>query len=173
MRGGFLSFWHHEACKIQTRNTNHSSPVLRALNLFVLWPRAGRGWRTGEMNRTHFETLRAYQLAEVLGDRIWQIVNAWEWFPRDTIGRQVVRSADSIGANVAEGTGRSTVGDNRRFVVMARGSLYETKHWLRRAYRRGLLTTSQTAQLKTMVDELTRVLNGYLRSLDRRRELGE
>ena len=125
------------------------------------------------MNRTHFEKLRAYQVAENLGDRIWQIVNAWQWFARDTIGRQLVRSADSIGANVAEGTGRRTVGDNRRFVIMARGSLYETKHWLRRAYQRDLLTNNQVAQLKTMVDELTRVLNGYLRSLDRSGKLGE
>jgi four helix bundle protein len=125
------------------------------------------------MNRTHFEKLRVYQVAEELGDRVWQIVYAWEWFPRDTIGRQLVRSADSIGANVAEGTGRRTIGDNRRFVIMARGSLYETKHWLRRAYRRNLLTSSQVSQLKAMIDELTRVLNGYLRSLDRRGKLGE
>ncbi len=46
-----------------------------------------------------------------------------------------------------------------------RGSLYETKHWLRRAYKRKLLTSEQTDSLRPMIDELTRTLNGYLRSL--------
>lgn len=115
--------------------------------------------------RTNFENLRVYQLAESLEDEIWGIVMRWRVFARDTVGEQLVSSADSIGANIAEGSGRGSVIDNRRFVRMARGSLYETKHWLRRAYKRKLLTTEQTESLKQTMDELTRTLNGYLRSL--------
>ncbi len=81
-----------------------------------------------------FEKLRVYELAELLADEIWRIVRKWDTFARDTVGKQIVRSADSIGANIAEGTGRGTYQDNRRFVRTARGSLYETRHWLRRAY---------------------------------------
>jgi len=117
------------------------------------------------MERTNFENLRAYQLAESLEDAIWDIVMPWQIFARDTLGKQLVRCADSIGANIAEGSGRGSVLDNRRFVRMARGSLYETKHWLRRAYKRNLLTSQQTDSLKQTIDELTRTLNGYLRSL--------
>jgi four helix bundle protein len=117
------------------------------------------------MAKTNFENLRVYQLAESLADAVWDIVLRWENFARDTVGKQLVRAADSIGANIAEGSGRGSVLDNRRFVRVARGSLYETKHWLRRAYRRKLLTAKQTNSLKQTVDELTRTLNGYLRSL--------
>ncbi len=117
------------------------------------------------MDRTNFETLRVYELAESLGDAIWDIVMTWTIFVRDTVGKQLVRCADSIGANVAEGSGRGSAVDNRRFVNMARGSLYETKHWLRRAYKRKLLTCEQTDSLKQIIDELTRTLNGYHRSL--------
>jgi four helix bundle protein len=117
------------------------------------------------MPRTNFENLRVYQLAEVMEDAIWDIVMTWSVFARETVGRQLVRSADGVGANIAEGSGRGSIPDNRRFVRTARGSLYETKHWLRRAYRRKLLTSDQTNALKQTIDELTRTLNGYLRSL--------
>ena len=84
---------------------------------------------------------------------------------RLTLGKQIVRSADSIGANIAEGSGRGTYQDNRRFVRIARGSLYETRHWLRRAYRRQLLPPDQIDAMKSMIDELGPKLNAYLRSI--------
>jgi four helix bundle protein len=80
------------------------------------------------MARTNFENLQVYQLSENLADEIWTVVNTWGQFAGDTVGKQVVRAADSIGANIAEGTGQGSFQDNRRFVRMARGSLNETQH---------------------------------------------
>jgi len=117
------------------------------------------------MERTNFEKLRVYRLSEKLADELWKIVMPWGYFERDTTGKQLVRAGDSIGANIAEGTGRGTFLDNRRFVRMARGSLNETKHWLRRAHKRGLLTPAQTTNLKPMVEELAPTLNAYLSSI--------
>jgi four helix bundle protein len=119
-----------------------------------------------QVERTNFENLRVYQLAECLADAIWDAVAKWSVFARETVGKQLVRAADSVGANVAEGTGRSSRPDNRRLVRIARGSLYETRHWLRRAFRRKLLDAKQVGSLAQTVDELTRTLNGYLRSLN-------
>ena len=118
------------------------------------------------MEKTNFENLKVYQLAEQLSDKVWNIVLRWEYFAKDTVGKQLVRSADGIGANIAEGTGRGTLEDNRRFIRMARGSLYETKHWLRRAFRRRLLTKKQVDELKPVIDELAPRLNAYFRSID-------
>lgn len=117
------------------------------------------------MERTNFEKLRVYRLSEKLADELWKTVVGWSHFDRDTVGKQLVRAGDSIGANIAEGAGRGTFLDNRRFVRMARGSLNETKHWLRRAHKRGLLTTAQTSALKLMLDELAPTLNAYLSSI--------
>ena len=100
------------------------------------------------MARTNFERLRVYQLSEKLADQVWNVVVLWDNLARDTVGKQVIRSADGIGANVAEGCGRGTYLDNRRFVRMARGSLNETQHWLRRAYKRKLLTQRTNRQAK-------------------------
>jgi|SRR5205085_2717748 len=118
------------------------------------------------MAKTHFEKLEVYQLAERLADRVWSVVSRWKRFAKDTVGKQIVRAADSIGANIAEGTGRGTYQDNRRFIMMARGSLYETQHWLRRAYKRALLSNEQVNELKPIIGELGPRLNAYLRAIN-------
>ena len=117
------------------------------------------------MERTGFENLRVYHLAEEVGELIWDIVIGWDSFARDTIGKQIVNSADSIGANIAEGTGRGSYADHRRFARIARGSLFEVKHWLRRAYKRNLLREEEITKLQELVNELTPKLSAYIRSI--------
>ena len=48
------------------------------------------------MEKSNFEKLEVYQLAEKLADEIWEIVCKWQYFEKDTVGKQIVRSADSI-----------------------------------------------------------------------------
>jgi four helix bundle protein len=115
--------------------------------------------------RTNFENLHVYRLAEALADDIWRIVSHWPQFAKDTIGKQLVRAADSIGANIAEGAGRRAFQDNRRYVRIARGSLNETQHWLRRAFNRELLGQKDVERLRPMVDELAPRLNAYMKSI--------
>jgi four helix bundle protein len=115
-----------------------------------------------------FEKLEVYQLSERLSDLVWDLSIKWHGFARDTVGKQIVRSADSVGANIAEGTGRGTAKDNCRFIQIARGSLYETVHFLRRAYRRKLLTTPQINKLQPLVAELGPRLNAYLNAVNKR-----
>jgi len=117
------------------------------------------------MARTNFEKLRVYQLSETLADEVWDIVLNWRPFARQTVGRQLVRSADSIGPNIAEGVGRGSYQDNRRFVRTARGSLNETRHWLRRAFRPQLLSQADVERLKNLLDNLSPQLNAYLKSI--------
>jgi four helix bundle protein len=119
------------------------------------------------MAHQSFDQLRVYQLAEKLADEVWDVVVIWNNFAKDTVGKQLVRAADSIGANIAEGCGRRSFQDNRRFIRIARGSLNETKHWLRRAFRRKLLTEDQVSVLKPLLHDLVPSLNAYLRSVGR------
>jgi len=118
--------------------------------------------------RTNFENLRVYQLAENLADEVWDVVEKWRPLARDTVGKQLVRAADSIGANIAEGSGRGSNREYRRFLRIARGSLCETQHWLRRAFRRRLLAPKEVESLKALVDNLAPALNGFLRSIGRK-----
>jgi four helix bundle protein len=119
------------------------------------------------MEKTNFEKLDIYRLAETLADQIWGIVGTWSALAQRTVGDQMIRSADGIGANIAEGSGRGTAADNRRFLRMARGSLNETRHWLRRAHKRRLLNVSDTEALTPIIAELTPKLNAYIGRVDR------
>ena len=117
------------------------------------------------MEKTNFVHLHIYKLSEKLADEIWKIVVSWGFFARNTVGIQIVKAADSVGANIAEGSGRGSDPELRRFLRISRGSLYETQHWLRRAYKRGLLSESQIKDLVPIITELTPRLNKYLSSI--------
>jgi four helix bundle protein len=119
------------------------------------------------MARTQFEELDVYKLSEQLCDSIYQVVRQWQRLDQNTVGTQVIRAADSIGANIAEGAGRGSFADNRRFIRIARGSLYEVKHFLRRAFRRQLLQQGEIESIRRMLDELAPRLNAYLNSIGR------
>ncbi len=112
------------------------------------------------------EDLEIVQMAERACDRIYELVQAWPSFDKETLGRQVVRSADSIGANIVEGYGRYHYGDQVRFLYIARGSLFETSYWLRRAYKRHLINDDTHQNALAYLDELRRKLNLFIK--DRR-----
>ena len=117
------------------------------------------------MEKTGYQKLRIYELAEELSDLVWITVIEWNHLAQETVGKQLIRAADSIGANIAEGAGRGSKAENRRFVKIARGSLFEVKHWLRRAYKRHLLTDEEVDRFKKLIDELTPKISAYINSL--------
>jgi four helix bundle protein len=105
--------------------------------------------------------LRAYQLAAELADDLFAVVERLPSLVRWSIGMQLIRSAGAIGANIAEGFGRSSEADIRRFLVMARGSLLETEHWIGRAESAGYMDDGRYDEA---LAELGRVLNGLIAS---------
>lgn len=135
--------------------------------LVVSWKKSKPrlGWN---LNRTGFENLRVYSLAEEISDVVWEIVIKWDFFAKDTIGKQLVNSADSIGANIAEGYGRGSSPDNRRFARISRGSLFEVKHWLKRVFKRGLLSEEEISKLQELIKELTPKLSAYINSIGKK-----
>ena len=114
------------------------------------------------MPKTNFENLRIYQQSEQLADTVWRVVSGWDYFAKETVGAQLVRAADSIPANIAEGSGRGSVKQKKHFIRIARGSLYEVKNWLRRSHRRSLLSKQQTDDLRPLIEPLAPMLNAYL-----------
>ena len=111
------------------------------------------------------EELEVYKLSENIADSIWEISSQWEKFARETIGKQIVRSADSIGANIAEGYGRFSFKENIQFCYYARGSMYEMQHWLRRAKKRNLLSSEHELALTTILQSMAPMLNAYIKSI--------
>jgi four helix bundle protein len=115
------------------------------------------------MSYYNLEELEVYQLAESFGDEIWFLVAEWEYFAKDTVGKQIARSADSISANIAEGYGRYHYKENRNFCYFSRGSIIETKGWLKKAKNRKLITEDQFNLLFEKLQSIHLKLNAYLK----------
>ncbi len=104
-----------------------------------------------------------YRLAEELSDLVWNAFDQWPVKARNTMGYQVIRAADSIAANIAEGFGRFTPADRRTFYRYARGSFEETKAWLRKAIRRKLISSpDEIKRYKDLIAELGPKLNAFI-----------
>lgn len=118
------------------------------------------------MTTSKFEELEIYQLAEKLSDIIWDIVSKWDSFPRRTIGAQIVNSSDSVGANIAEGYGKGSNADRSRFAKISRGSLFETKHWTNKSYRRKFISNKEFEELNNIIEVLLPKVSSYINYLN-------
>jgi four helix bundle protein len=111
------------------------------------------------------EELEVYRLAMEIGERVNSEVVRWDFFAKDTIGKQLVRAADSIAANISEGYGRFHFKENRHFNFYSRGSLFETKTWITKAANRKLISKENHRNFESDLDRLGRMLNGYIKSI--------
>lgn len=109
------------------------------------------------------EKLEVYQLAETVSDEIWSIVISWDHFTKDTIGKQIVRSADSISANIAEGYGRYFYKESKQFYFYSRGSLQETKSWLTKCKRRKIIPEQKCDELLLTLESILIKLNAFIK----------
>ncbi|MDA3862119.1 MAG: four helix bundle protein [Melioribacteraceae bacterium] len=111
------------------------------------------------------EELRVYNMSMEMGEKVWSIVNRWEYFTRDTIGKQLVRSADSVAANLSEGFGRFHYKEAKNFSYYSRGSLYETKTWLTIAKNRGFISEEDFLEFEKEINSIGIKLNNYINSI--------
>jgi four helix bundle protein len=111
------------------------------------------------------EELRVYQKSMELGERIWSMVDKWSWFQKDTLGKQLVRAVDSVAANLSEGFGRFHYKESKNFSYFSRGSLYETKTWLTKAYNRNFISEEEYSNLTQEIKEIGIQLNNYIKSI--------
>lgn len=109
--------------------------------------------------------LEVYREAMRLGESIWDAVANWEKFAKFSIGSQIVRAADSIAANIAEGYGRFHFKENKKHCYYARGSLIEVQCFLEKSAKRGLIPTDQARQLYQELETLLKRLNAYIKTI--------
>jgi four helix bundle protein len=116
------------------------------------------------MNYMDLKNLEIYNISMAMGEQIWTLVGQWKYFEKDTIGKQLVRSADSVAANISEGFGRYHFNDSRHFYYFARGSLYETKTWIEKAKNRNLINPEDHNALVTATNRLAVKLNNFIKT---------
>lgn len=111
------------------------------------------------------EELEVYKVAMDIGDIVWEIVSKWDFFQRDTLGKQFTRAADSIAFNISEGYGRFHFAENRNFCYYSRGSAYETVTAINKAKARNLLKDEQIKILQDKVNYYFKLINPYIKSI--------
>jgi len=107
--------------------------------------------------------LSAYRIAFDLSNYIWAIVIKWNYFAKDTVGRQLVRAVDSISANIAEGFGRYFKKDKVNFYRYSYGSIEESIDWIEKAYKRGLLNEREYRHISSELNKLPKEINSLIK----------
>lgn len=114
-------------------------------------------------NYLKLNDINAYKKAFHLSNYIWDIVNGWDWFAKDTIGKQFVRAADSNSANIAEGFGRYSKKEKIQFYRYSVGSIKETLDWNEKAKIRNLITKPQYDYILTELNKLPKEVNALIK----------
>ncbi len=111
------------------------------------------------------DELEVYSLAMNLGEQVWLEVEEWSHYQKDVVGKQLVRSADSIAANIAEGYGRFYYKENKQFCYYSRGSILEMKTWLTKSKNRKLITEATFTTLMAELETIHKKLNAYIKAI--------
>jgi four helix bundle protein len=114
------------------------------------------------------ENLEIYTLSVRVGEEIWGIVMKMDYFARDTIGKQLVRAADSVAANISEGYGRFHFKEEKQFLYYARGSLFETKTFVDKSHSRKLISDQNYKDLIEKIILLLKKLNSFINSINKK-----
>ncbi len=109
--------------------------------------------------------LEVYQIARELSTVGWKIYKDLKNEYRFSIGQQFIRSIDSIGANIAEGFGRYHYLDSAKFYYNARGSLWESKHWVDLLQERKHINHDIYKVMNEKLETLAVKLNNFISSI--------
>ena len=107
--------------------------------------------------------VNSYKIAFNISNYIWFIVVKWNFFSKDTIGKQFVRSADSVSANIAEGFGRYNKKDKIKFYRYSFGSLKESLDWNEKSKIRNLLKEEEYKYIFNELNKLPKELNSLIK----------
>lgn len=107
--------------------------------------------------------IESYKISHHLSNKVWDIVLQWDYFAKDTVGKQLVRAVDSISANIAEGFGRYHKKDKVKFYRYSQGSTLESVNWIEKAYNRNLINEAQYKELLETLKSLPRQINHLIK----------
>ena len=108
--------------------------------------------------------ITAYKIAFHLSNYVWDVVIAWDWFAKKTVGSQFVEAVDSVSANIAEGFGRYHKKDKIKYYIYSKGSTQESFDWNEKSKVRKLLTPEQYKHIFTELNKLPKEINQLVKN---------
>jgi four helix bundle protein len=113
----------------------------------------------------NFRQLDVWKKAHLLTLEIYRLTAQFPASEKYGLVSQLQRAASSIGANFAEGCGRDTDADFRRFVQIACGSACEVEYHLILARDLDIIDDSICSHLNAEINEVKRMLHGLIQYL--------
>jgi four helix bundle protein len=118
-----------------------------------------------KQNFIELKDLEVYRISRELSTIAWKIFCRVDFMDKKHIGDQFLRSADSIGANIAEGYGRYHYLDKVRFYYNSRASHFEAfSHWLELMYEREKISGTEFGSICKTAVTLQVKLNNFISS---------
>jgi four helix bundle protein len=114
----------------------------------------------------NFRQLDVWKKAHEFTLKVYRITADFPNQERFGLTSQIQRASTSIGANIAEGCGRETDGDFKRFVGIARGSACEVEYHLLLARDLKHLDDEAYEPLNADINEVKKILFGLARYLE-------
>ena len=111
------------------------------------------------------DELEVYRSAMEIAHSVWHCVQTWQYYHKDTLGKQLNRAADSIALNISESYGRFSYKENRMFCYYSRGSAYETMTALKMAHARELISNEELNAFRAKFERFFILLNPYIKSI--------
>jgi four helix bundle protein len=119
-----------------------------------------------------FRKLLAWQKADDLAVTVYRATKHFPSAEKFGLISQLRRAAVSVAANIAEGSGRHTLKDFRRFLYMARGSLSEVQYYVHLAGRLDYLPKQHKQKAIAQCTETGKTLQGLINSLTQQMKSG-
>ena len=117
----------------------------------------------------NFTELIAWQKSRDFQKEMFELIKTWPAEERYRLSDQLIRSARSIAANIAEGHGRFHYQENIQYCRIARGSISESLSHLYAAHDCEYIDERTLNLHKNQLEDLTKILNGYINYIKKRK----
>jgi four helix bundle protein len=121
--------------------------------------------------KSTFETLEVWKEARELRKEISALSKRLPPVEQYRLADQMIRASRSVTANIAEGHGRYHYQENIQFCRQSRGSLYELLDHLTVALDEDYILEETFKSFRSKIFNVTKILNGYIRYLQGKKNL--
>lgn len=115
------------------------------------------------MRMRRYEDLLVWQKAMQLAKMVYLLQKGLPKEEMYGLGDQIRRAVVSVPSNIAEGYGRASDAEFKRFLAKSRGSLFELKTQLQLAEGVGLLNIKE--EVWNLIEEVGKLINGLSKTL--------
>ena len=113
----------------------------------------------------NFEKLIVWQKSMELVDRVYSLVELFPKKEANILIPQLLRAANSVPANIAEGSYRQSKKEFVQFLYIAKGSLSETLTLLEVSYNRKYVNKEEREKIRSLCKDIFNLLSALIKSL--------